>query len=242
MRDYSETEIAYLQSGKPFGSWMFLRFRVRDSEGASVNFLFSDMTDDETVTVIDPADGSDVSRAYMGGPHVVEVEDMTYVAGNAIVTTAVKLAMTDEVVDMVQNHVWVRARVEIHEGLIDADMMQLVDKPGCVWLGIIDRIELRREAQDDDGGGDVEGEQADEYYLITIANHLREMERGNTKLRSKATGMERDGDEILSDLREAGTWKMPWGMDDKSEEERSGGKARGGGGHGGNQIGGRGRT
>jgi hypothetical protein len=241
VREYSETEIAYLQSGKPFGCWMFLRFVVKDSEGAPAYFNFSEQPDDETVTVINPNDGSDASRNYLGGPHVVDVEDITLTAGNQIVTTAVKLAMTDEVVDMVENHVWSRGRAEIHEGLIDADTMLLVDKPGCVWLGIIDRIEPRREAQDDEDDGDVEPGQAQEYYLVTIANHLREMDRGNSKLRSKSTGLERDDDEILSDLREAGKWKLRWGMEEKSEEERGGGKGGGkdggGGGPGGFNFG-----
>jgi hypothetical protein len=242
VRVYSATELAYLQSGKPFGSWMYVRFVVRDGDGDPVIFDFSDMAEGETVVVIDPADLGDDARDYLGGGHLIDVEDITYVAGNEIVTIEVRLSMlSEEVRDMVEAHQWSRARVEIHEGLIHADTMRLVDKPGCVWFGTIDRIAPIKAAQADDEGSDGdEGaeELAPAHYLVTVANHLREMDRGNTELRSPQTVRERDGDEIGDDFREVGKWVLPWGEETKNEEGRGGGRRRdgtvstGGRGHG----------
>lgn len=220
MRVYSAAEQAYLESGKPIGFWFFLRFTVKDGDGDPVVFDFSDMDDDETVTVIDPSDGSDSVRDYLGGGHVLDIEDITYVEGNQIVTTEIRLsALSEDVIDMVTNHNCARQRVEIHEGLINADSMQLVDKPGCVWFGVIDGIKPVKEA--------MAGETANKEYLVTVANHLREMDRGNTALRSKQVVAQRDGDGIGKYLREVGFWRLRHGMENKSEHDRRRGK-RGG--------------
>lgn len=213
MRVYSATEQAYLESGKPVGFWFYLRFTVKDSAGDPVIFDFSDMDDDETVTVIDPSDGTDSARDYLGGGHVLDVEDITYVEGNQIVTTEIRLsALSDEVVDMVTNHNCARQRVEIHEGLIHADSMQLVDKPGCIWFGVIDGIRPAKEG--------MTGKTASSEYLVTVANHLREMDRGNSALRSKPQVALRGGDEMGRYFREVGFWRLRHGMENKSEHER----------------------
>lgn len=223
MRVFSSAVTAYLASGKPVAFWNFLRFSVKDGAGDTVHFDFCDKDADEDIDVINPTNGSTVTRSYLGGGHIVDIEEITYIEGNRASTIQIHLSyLSDEVRDMAFGHLCARQRVEIHEGLIDADTETLVDTPYCTFFGVIDAVDLDKQAADPDSD-----EPPEEVVVITVAGHMRDFERGNPELRSPQLCAERDGDAIGKYLREAGHWKIDWGRESRSHHDRHGG-GRGG--------------
>lgn len=179
---------------------------------------FTDGPIDEAITVT-AADGSTVSRSYLGGGHLVEVPELAEMPSLAIRTVEFVLSLaSDTVLDLVQSADLRGAAIEWHLAFYDEDTRALIATPECEFVGFVNG------ANPDEPAIDLEAADAGEDLLrLDCVSHARELTRTSAKTRSFEAGLERSGDKIFKYAAAAHTWRIRWGAEKHSHKQQGGG-------------------
>ena len=202
MKSYSTNTVAALAARRLMPR-DFLTITARDrTTGDPVTVGFWSDLANVSALVIDPEDGAPKLRDFYGAGSLIGISDIPAIVGVSVETVAITMSqLHDQVEEAIRLYDCKQARVEIHTGLLDPDSRKLVDPAEPVFVGFIDRIEIRTPAEGGEGAA-----------VLTCASGTQEMLRSNPATRSHEDQQIRaPGDAFFKDAAVCGDWDHYWG-------------------------------
>lgn len=221
MKTYSSAIEAYRSAGKPHHQINFISFKVKDIDApANLTWChFCSADDTMTVTVTDPDTGAAASRTFLGGGHLVSMGDLTRSEGAVVRSqTLVLSGASSSVLDMVFGYDCREAGFQWFIGEVDQDTGLLVDAPVCEFVGQVNTIDLSDGALAVNGGSGAESQ-----IPVTLDSLAAMLLARNYDMRSLDVSKGRSGDLFFEHAGNAHHWRVWWGKDKKSENDRKGG-------------------
>lgn len=205
MKSYSANTVAALAARRLMPrDFLTITARERDTgEPVTVGF-WSDLAN-VTALVIDPETGGPDLRSFYGAGSLIAISDIPAIVGVSVENVTLTMSqLHDQVEQAIRLYDCKQARVEIHTGLLDPDSRKLVDPAEPVFVGFIDKIEIRTPAEGGEGA-----------TILTCASGTQELLRNNPSTRSHAdhggpTGRA-PGDDFFRDAAVCGDWDHYWG-------------------------------
>lgn len=181
----------------------FLTITARDRETGdpvSVGF-WSDLATVDAL-VIDPDTGASSLRTFKGAGALIGITDIPAVVGVSVETVTITMSQLDEQVEAaVRLYDVKQARVEIHTGLLDPDSRKLVDPAEPLFVGFVDRVEIRTPRENEEGAA-----------VLVCTSGTQELLRSNPATRSHEDQQIRaPGDAFFKDAAVCGDWDHYWG-------------------------------
>jgi hypothetical protein len=171
-----------------------------DNSITTFPFWTEPMGDDVAITVIAGADGSSVSRTFIGGA-IMSIGDVPNVADLTIRRVPVTLSQIHPTVASMFRTYDIRVcAAEIHRALLDPVTRNLVGAVYCHFVGQVNMSPLTTPAVEQEGG-----------LAIEIVSDTRELTRTNPARRSDTTQSRRSGDRMLKYASLTSTIVLPWG-------------------------------
>lgn len=202
MKSYSANTVAAL-AARRLKPRDFLTITARDrSTGDSVTVGFWSDLANVTALVIDPETRLPALRAFYGSGSLISISDIPAIVGVSVETVTITMSqLHEQVEEAIRLYDCKQARVEIHTGLLDPDSNKLVDPAEPVFVGFVDKIEIRTPAEGGDGAA-----------VLTCASGTQELLRSNPSTRSHADQQTRaPGDDFFRDAAVCGDWDHYWG-------------------------------
>jgi hypothetical protein len=181
----------------------FLTITARDREtGDPVTVGFWSDLANVAALVIDPETGDPSLRDFYGAGSLIGITDIPAIVGVSVETVTITMSqLHDQVEEAIRLYDCKQARVEIHTGLLDPDSRKLVDPAEPVFVGFIDKIDIRTPAEGGDGAA-----------VLTCASGTQELLRSNPATRSHADQQVRaPGDDFFIDAAVCSDWDHYWG-------------------------------
>lgn len=202
MKSYSPNTVAALAARRLMPRdflWIVARDRVT---GAPVSVGFWSDLANVSALMIDPETGTPVLRDFYGSGSLIQISDIPAIVGVSVENVTVTMSqLHDKVEEALRLYDCKQARVEIHTGLLDPDSRKLVDPAEPVFVGFVDRIEIRTPAEGGEGAA-----------VLTCASGTQELLRSNPSTRSHADQQVRaPGDDFFIDAAVCGDWDHYWG-------------------------------
>lgn len=202
MKLYSPNTVAALAARRLMPRdflWIVARDR-ETGEPVSVGF-WSDLAN-VSALVIDPETGAPVLRTFYGSGSLIAISDIPAIVGVSVDNITVTMSqLHDQVEEALRLYDCKQARVEIHTGLLDPDSRQLVDPAVPVFVGFIDKVEIKTPAEGGDGAA-----------VLTCASGTQELLRNNPATRSHEDQQVRaPGDNFFIDAAVCPDWDHYWG-------------------------------
>ncbi len=175
--------------------------------------LYSDLSN-VSALVIDPETGAPVLRDFYGAGSLIQISDIPSIVGVSVETVTVTMSqLHDQVEAAIRLYDCTLARIEIHTGLLDPSSRKLVDPAEPVFVGFIDKIEVRTPSENEEGAA-----------ILTCASGTQELLRSNPATRSHADQQLRaPGDDFFKDAAVCGEWDHWWGDVKKVESTKPAG-------------------
>jgi hypothetical protein len=202
MKSYSTNTVAALAARRLMPR-DFLTITARDREtGDPVTVGFWSDLANVSALVIDPETGSPVSRDFYGSGSLISISDIPAIVGVSVETVTITMSqLHDQVEEAIRLYDCKQARVEIHTGLLDPDSRKLVDPAEPLFVGFVDRIEIRTPAEGGDGAA-----------VLRCASGTQELLRSNPATRSHEDQQVRaSGDDFFIDAAVCPDWDHYWG-------------------------------
>lgn len=202
MKSYSTNTVAALAARRLMPR-DFLTITARDREtGDPVTVGFWSDLANVSALVIDPETGAPDLRDFYGAGSLISISDIPAIVGVSVETVKISMSqLHDQVEQAVRLYDCKQARVEIHSGLLDPDSRKLVDPAEPVFVGFIDKIDIRTPAENEAGAA-----------VLTCASGTQELLRNNPSTRSHADQQVRaPGDDFFKDVAVCGDWDHYWG-------------------------------
>lgn len=239
MTTYPLAQQTYNNARKPHHPVDFFYFKALNKvSGLPIDFFFSNRDKSESVTVRSVADGSDVTRAYLGGKHILKVPPIKSSQALTVDEHEIEANFNStQIRDMIEGHHMQRAYFEWHQGQLDRrGGSQLITRPVCELFGFVNGVKEKKGAKDRKTG------LTDIRFVISLIGRIGEFEYANNALRSREQGMTRSGDHIFEYVEDVGDWGVGWGKDIHKHSDHgkpgvggNSGSANGGGVPGGNR-------
>lgn len=202
MKSYSANTVAALAARRLLPrDFLTITARERDTgEPVTVGF-WSDLAN-VSALVVDPETGEPDLRSFYGAGSLIAISDIPAIVGVSVENVTLTMSqLHDQVEQAIRLYDCKQARVEIHTGLLDPDSRKLVDPAEPVFVGFIDKIEIRTPAEGGEGAA-----------ILTCASGTQELLRNNPSTRSNADQQVRaPGDTFFVDAAVAGDWDHYWG-------------------------------
>lgn len=175
--------------------------RTRDT-GAPVTVGFWSDVGNRSVLVVDPETGLPVMRDFYGSGALIGITDIPAIVGVSVETVTITMSQIHEMVEeAIRLYDVKQARVEIHTGLLDPDSRKLIAPAEPVFVGFVDKVEIRTPAEGGDGAA-----------ILTCASGTQELLRSNPSTRSHADQQVRaPGDDFFIDAAVCPDWDHYWG-------------------------------
>ncbi|SFV33147.1 hypothetical protein SAMN05216456_1901 [Devosia crocina] len=202
MKSYSPNTVAALAARRLLPR-DFLTLTARDrATGAPVTVGFWSDLANISAPVINPETRGSETRAFYGAGSLIQIGDIPAIVGVSVETVAVTMSqLHDQVEAAVRLYDCKQARVEIHTGLLDPETRQLVDAAEPVFVGFVDRVEIRTPTENEAGGA-----------VLTCTSGTQELLRFNPATRSHEDQQVRaPGDSFFRDAAVCGDWDHYWG-------------------------------
>lgn len=194
MRDFSPTELAYLQKRDGYMIRLLLWVQPRDrATNARVAMGFWTGEQDQTFSI----NGDE--RPYVSG--LVSVDPIVMQTGLVVRMQRVMLSpLSPNVALFLRGYDAWRAPVEIHRAFFDTDTQDLIAEPHRVWKGVVDAAPIQTPAI----GGEANVE-------LTLSSAVESLTHGLTATRSDAVQSQRGGDRFYRYKDVAGSVSVSWG-------------------------------
>lgn len=202
MKSYSANTVAAL-AARRLAPRDFLTLTAGDrSTGAPVTVGFWSDLSNVTAPVIDPETRSTASRPFYGAGSLIQIGDIPAIVGVSVETVTITLSqLHDQVEAALRLYDCKQARVEIHTGLLDPDTRQLVDPAEPVFVGFVDKVEIRTPTENEAGAA-----------ILSCTSGTQELLRFNPATRSHEDQQVRaPGDGFFKDAAVCGDWDHYWG-------------------------------
>ncbi len=222
MTTYPVAQQNYNNALKPHHPVDFFYFRATNKvSGLPIDFYFTNKDKNESTTVRSVIDGSDTTRSYLGGKHILKVPPIKSSQALTVDEHEIEVNFgSTQIRDMIEGHNMQRAYFEWHQGQLDRrGGSVLVATPVCELFGFVNGIKEKRGAKDRKTG------LVDSRYVISLVGRIAEFEYANNSLRSREQGMTRSGDRIFEYVEDVADWGIGWGKDihKHSDHGRKGG-------------------
>ena len=202
MKTYTANTVAAL-AARRLMKRDFLWIVARDREtGDPVSVGFWSDLANVSALVVDPETGSPLLRDFYGSGSLISISDIPAIVGVSVENVTVTMSqLHDQVEEALRLYDCKQARIEIHTGLLDPDTRQLVDPAEPVFVGFIDRVEIKTPAEGGDGAA-----------ILTCASGTQELLRNNPATRSHEDQQVRaSGDTFFVDAAVCPDWDHYWG-------------------------------
>lgn len=164
------------------------------------------------------AAGATSVRTFLGGGHLVDLDDIERTLGtNYDRYSVVMSGPSDTVRTMMLTYDTREAIYERYTGEVDQDTGLLLASPSAEFLGIIDGGDPNDSALAVDGS-----EPAESVIILTVAGFGISLRRQNFDMRSVEVSEQRSGDKIFKHSDSAHHWKVRWGKGKGSQNDRGG--------------------
>lgn len=182
----------------------FVTFIVRTRDSPPVEVQDSYWSDVGSVfaSVIDPATGSPVTRAFLGSGSLINLSDITLVSNLTVQTMTIQLSqVSDRANDLVRDYDCKQGQIQVFRGLFNPDTRELVSPAEPRFWGNIDEIEIVTPKEGEAGN-----------VVLSCTSNTQEMTRSSPDTRSDASQRLRSAtDDFLADAVAVGTWQQSWG-------------------------------
>lgn len=202
MKSYPANTVAALAARRLLPrDFLTITARTRDT-GAPVSVGFWSDLANVSALVTDPEMGMPVLRDFYGSGSLIQISDIPAIVGVSVETVTVTMSqLHDQVEEALRLYDVKQARVEIHTGLLDPDSRKLVDPAEPIFVGFIDKVEIRTPAEGGEGAA-----------VLTCASGTQELLRSNPSTRSHADQQVRaPGDAFFLDAAVCDDWDHYWG-------------------------------
>ncbi|MEP5730364.1 MAG: hypothetical protein ABJL67_13460 [Sulfitobacter sp.] len=203
MRPMSPALLAALEADAALPrDFMWITVRNRETGEPMSYGAWSDLGGN-TVDVIDPATGDEISRTYRGIGGVLDVSPVALLSGLTVQTVTITLNHIDEDMElMLRGFDMRRAAIELHRGFLDPNTMRLIDAAVPRFSGFVDEAPLTTPAEGQEG-----------VLTLICASHTQDLVRSNSAKRSDADQRRRNPtDGFFRHAATVGGWKITWGQ------------------------------
>lgn len=173
----------------------------KDNSGSPKSFGFWNGEDDVSISVVSLADGTTVSRTYIGGGSLNNIGVAPGKVGLDVRTIQIEMSRVHSgVIDMVRGNDIRNAVVETHKVLFDTTAGQVIGPAYGEFFGEVNGAPINTPARA--GTGSV---------MIKCVSVTRELTFTNTALKSDETQKLRSGDRFYKYTGVAPEWPIFWG-------------------------------
>lgn len=185
---------------------VWIEAKRRDS-GASVPLGVWAGDEDMNLTVLSGENGSAVTRAYYGGGNLLKVGEYARTSDMTVQTVTIDLShIADVAKKIVREYDVRRARVEIHEILLDAATGQPVAADHAEFTGIVDGAPIKTPKIGGSGSAVLKCV-SEVMALLTMTN----TEKSSYEAQKLRTEVGEVADELFKYAAVVETWDIKWG-------------------------------
>lgn len=222
MRSYPSVIETYRSNGRAHWQIDFISIRAKAIGDPSTTswFHFCSADDDMTAEIVRPDTGETISRTFLGGGHLVSIDDVVRSEGTAIRSHGVVLSgISDDVRDMVLGYDIRDALFEHYIGEVNEDTGLVLHKPSLEFVGLVSVPEPV------DGPLDVgSAEPAVSTISLTVNSIGATLLSRNYDMRSIEASRSRSDDLFFEYADVAHRVSVWWGDDKRSQRDKKGGK------------------